>query len=303
LQRCTGESRQTIEQALDYFLFQGSERDELWAHPLITISRDLLAPVLFPLRAPNLVRSLELWAQQGGLDLEVRGDAFEESVRLQIGRAAANSKKLRDVDVLPGALVLGDQKEEIDFVARVGRTVLMGEAKCQLFPTAAFELHNYYRRLEGAASQIQRKVDYARLNQDELKAVLWEGEAAPKEPLEIIPVIITNLQLGVGMNIGGVPVADLLVLRRFLRDGVHERFVVVAPDGATHAGEQVVLYTSDEEAQAALAEYLATPPQLDTAKSLLRLTTVPLLSFDRAAYAVHYEVQPPPLTSPGKGGG
>jgi hypothetical protein len=50
-----------------------------------------------------------------------------------------------------------DENEEIDIVIWLQDTILLGEAKCNVYPANPIEIHNYFEDLRQASFQIGRK--------------------------------------------------------------------------------------------------------------------------------------------------
>lgn len=260
---------------IDFLIFSPSQQEEIWARPFIALDDQLVTPVVACLTNPNPLRMVEKWMKLGGIDLQQRGEAFEEHAREQLAEALSASSILKG-GVCPHRYKLkrrADNPGDIDLILWFGNTVLIGEVKCTLFPARASEFHNYFTTLERAGRQISRKAAAFKSGTDQF----WRQIAKSPPPAEtrVVPFVLTNLCFGVGMRFSGVPAVDLLILERFVGDGFLERFVMFEPDGKHTAGETLKFYSSAEEAEQAVERYLCDPPQLEHFRTgLHRVTNV-----------------------------
>lgn len=274
------------EQLLDLLTFS-NVREELWLRPFVRVDNETVAILVSALKAPNLLRSIEQWMKVGGFDLDRRGGAFERFVRERL----AQGNKLSSFQIVrrPFTLEAENAREEIDLVARVGSTIIVGEVKCSILPTEPIEVHRYFDdRLRSGATQAARKAEFVKANFDAFVSQAGFTEVR-EEDADIIPVVLTNLALGVGMSFGGVPVVDLLILRRFVDEGVVGHNGYLNQDGEVVVESEEPLYASEAEAETALKEYLRDPPQLRQYKEQLDAVPMPITSVsddDKPAYFI-----------------
>jgi hypothetical protein len=255
----------TIARALiDFLTFSESQSDEVWARPLVQLDNETVTPVLTCLIQPNPLRMVEKWMKFGGLELQGRGEKFEQHAREQLTETLAESRLLKDAGICPHRYRfkgLADNPGDIDLLIWFGDTVLVGEAKCSLFPARASEFHNYFATLERAANQVRRKASAFDSQADRF----WRDVAKRSAPekTNVVPFILTNLCVGVGLKFADVPVTDILILERFLGDGFLKRFVIFDPNKMCYTGgEKLELYNTSQEAEKIIAAYLSDPPQL-----------------------------------------
>lgn len=273
-------------------------REELWLRPFVRVNEETVAMLVTALKAPNLLRSIEQWMNIGGLDMDRRGEAFERFVRDELFQR----NKLADFQMVqePFILEVEDTSEEIDLVARIGNTIMVGEVKCTILPTEPIEVHRYFNdRLSLGASQAARKAEFAKANFDAFVSEAGFTEIAEVDA-EIIPIVLTNLTLGVGLPVDGVPIVDLLILGRFIDDGVVGHNVYFNDDGERVVEYEERLYASEAEAAANLKEYLRNPPQLRQYKAQLDALPVPITSVsedDKPAYLMKLVSASPEITS------
>jgi hypothetical protein len=145
-----------IDAAL-HFLTYRRRSDGLWQKPLIALNDDEFLIASGPFFYGNMLRTAERWLRQGGFDLEKRGPVFEKLARERIAELLQGSSLLVDSSVAPGRVLVGPNREEIDLLIRIGQLLLVGEAKCQLFPADAIERYRFHERLRQGAAQARRK--------------------------------------------------------------------------------------------------------------------------------------------------
>lgn len=262
------------EQILDLLTFS-DVREDLWLRPFVRIDAETVAIVVSALKSPNLLRSIEQWMKVGGFDLDRRGGAFERFVRERL----AQGNKLSNFEIVrrPFKLEVGGIEEEIDLVARVGSTLIVGEVKCSILPTEPMEVYRYFDdRLRTGAAQAARKARFARANFDAF--ISQAGFTEVGEEADVIPLVLTNLALGVGMSFDEVPVVDLLILRRFIDEGAVGHNGYLNQDGEMVVESEERLYASEAEAATALKEYLRNPPQLRQYIAQLDAVPMPIAS-------------------------
>jgi hypothetical protein len=252
-------------------------REELWLRPFVCVDEEKLAVLVSALKAPNLLRSIEQWMKVGGLNLDRRGPAFERFVR----ESLAQSNILSSFEVVQRPFTLrseGGEEEEIDLVARIGTTVIIGEVKCSIQPTEPMEEHRYFdTRLRSGAAQAARKAGFVRTNLNTFANQAGFTDIR-EEDASVIPIVLTNLALGVGHSFYDVPVVDLWILRRFIAEGVVIHDARLDRNGNLVEGREEQLYASEEEAEATLKGYLDNPPQLKRYKAQLSPEPMPILS-------------------------
>lgn len=245
--------------AVSCFTFPNDPRQDLWFYPFVDAGQGRVAVLIDVLESPNLLRSLEHWLATGGVDLDARGRLFEQWVRSHLRRRCT----LYDADISSKSLnasVSGSQ-EEVDCVLRVGATVLVAEIKCTVRPSTPIAEHRYAQVLGDAATQARRKAGFV---QEHYQVVARELDWRPDRPEEpdVQPLVITNLPLGLGRRLEGVPVVDLTSFAAFLSRGVVRRGVVL-DGGKETGGERVPLVPGGGSEDKALARFLESPPQLD----------------------------------------
>lgn len=264
----------TISAAIDFLTYR-RRSDGLWQKPLIPLDANEFVIASAPLKHGNLLRTAERWLRQGGFDLDRRGPVFEALARKNIAGFLGESPILRDHYVAPEPVLVGSSREEIDILVRIGRLVLIGEAKCQLFPVEPIEEYRFRERLKEGAAQATRKAAAVRNSLAELQAII--GLRA-LDDVSVIPFVLSNHLLGSGYPIGCTPVVDLLYLGALLRQGYFRTMVVTGRDGEENPGNIIRFYTDQADAERRIPQLLSDQPVVRVYEPLIsrRIRPVPL---------------------------
>ena len=261
-----------------FFTFKPDGTSDLWSSPMIQLEGKLL-PLVSPILTGNLLRNIELWLKRGGVDLSKRGNLFEVHVRKEIYESIKSSSILKNSGCYTSSLKLGENNEQIDIVFYVGNRILVGEAKCSLYPTDPIEYYNIFDTFQYASEQARRKSKKVFECFSELKLKFKELSHLNQQDIQIIPFIITNTTVGVGYSINDVPIVDLFILDRFI-EGTWDKFTVFDPRGAKKVGETVTFYTTESEASDYIDKYLRNPPQIDLYRSFIKVDHFSHIKFD-----------------------
>lgn len=177
--------------------------------------------------------------------------------------------------------------------------VLLGEAKCQTFPSEPLERRKYLNTLEDAAGrQLKEKYSAVLRNRGAVLKELGLDEKLSADRVRFVPFILTNHALGVGWQIEDTPVIDLKMLRQYLRDGTWHPLTERSEGRTVTVGRQR-LYTDEEDASRSLGELMMNPPQTEFYRRHLRAARVPyghLRSGGKRLKRVEYEVRLPVST-------
>jgi hypothetical protein len=289
--RCSDVSIPVATAIVDTLTLTGTPREEIWFRPFVPVSGNKLTFVVAALRFPNVLRSIEEWLRFGGLDLGARGVLFEEYLR----KRAADDSRVPGVYVHPEPIATTDAIGDIDLWIELGATVIVGEAKCSLFPASPVENNRYRETLAGAASQAAAKAAFVR--DDPATIFTRIGRAMPRDGLRILPVVVSNLTVGSGLNFSGVPVVDAVILGKFFAEGYLEQQVIVRSGESDRVGSRVVFYETPDAAESAIEQYLLKPPQVSTVLPLIKESIRPLFTLVGAetvstvAFAVQFTPQ------------
>lgn len=252
----------------------------VWHRPLIACGDgEHLMMVAGVLVWGSSLRAVERWLQIGkGTDLTKtkNGLRFERAVRASAAGALAENAILRPVSSKVAAVPKGKDREEIDLLVRIGRTLVVAEIKCLLGPSDPIDRYDYLRKLQDAAEQARRKAAWLADHPDATAEFLSE----PKTPdLRHLPLVIVNQSNGAGWSFDGCSVIDAHLFNLFLSGGEYHSSAAFPLDGQADASfKRSVLYTSAEEAEAAMPSVFIEHPGLTLFREALdwTATTVPL---------------------------
>ena len=259
-------TREQANQILEFFTFGSDSKTsgDLWFRPFVRLGQDRVLAVLAPLASGNLEREIETWFSRLHLVKEEKGNAFEVRVRTGVERVAYDSelKSMSEIYQSHFSVEIDHQCEEIDFIARLGNKLIIGEIKCLAYPVGCIELHNHMEKLHQGCEQAARKAKFVVINMDAVIRSATLHFIVPVEDIEVIPLVISNYPFGIGTSHEDVPIVDLIALEAFFigtyEHGVHTRGVQVLD-----AGRKVGFWDVPENASDALKRYLACPPQVE----------------------------------------
>ncbi|KAF0141399.1 MAG: hypothetical protein FD122_1647 [Stygiobacter sp.] len=245
---------------IEFLTYSGNNEDELWIKPFYKVDDDLYFSC-GTLMFPNLLRSIEHWMKNGGIELSDKGPLFEIYIKKEIDGAIKKSSMIKNAGVFLEKLIIkkDDIKEEIDLVIWIGSKIIIGELKCVLYPTSPLEEYRYHNRLIEAKDQIKRKKIFVENNLETFLTKISLRDKINIEEIKIIPFVLTNLLIGGGKDIDGIPVIDLLLLNKYLRDGEMPLLVVIDKDGGEKAQHRHKFYENEQEAIDKLEEYIRNP--------------------------------------------
>jgi hypothetical protein len=271
---------------VDLLTFRDDHRIDLWSRPFIEVNGSDVAVLRAVLSATNLNRLVTRWIRDAGFSLDERGPLWEEEIR----SAVSNGNKLANAQIHPKSFEFrtGSGVEEIDFLARIGNTVLVGEAKCSLIPTNAHDYARFVELLADAADQAARKADcIEREASSFLKQISWGAQ----EPLRVLPFVITNQAQGVGYQFGAVPVVDRLILERYFNEAELQQGVLRAGTKILSTAKTIRFYATPDEAEQNVESYLSDPPQLAIPRANVITEGVPLPPFSHEFLGCHVVVR------------
>lgn len=246
---------------VEFLTYRGLPAQELWAQPLVPVSDDAVAPIFAAALHADPLRLVDVWLRQFGVDMAVRGVAFEAYVRTELKDCIEDSPLLSHSKVLDREFFLRpieDRKEEIDVLFVVDNLVVVGEAKCSVPPTDAKAYALHRRLIEGAVAQVSRKAVAVDRHRDVFRSQLSEMGIEVPFDFKILPIVILNAAFHAGMAVDGVPVVDMYVLNVFFSG----KLVEVATGIDMKSVREKVLYKSVEEAVDQAATILKSPPQM-----------------------------------------
>jgi hypothetical protein len=195
--------------------------------------------------------------------------------------------------VADSTVYVGSDREEIDLLIRIGSLILVGEAKCQLFPASAIETSRYRERLREGAEQASRKAEAVRQNvSDVFIALDFDNDS----DITVVPFVLSNTPIGSGFPIDGVAVCDLLYFGTLLRDGGLRTMAILNRDGVQDQGIFNEYYKNQTEAEKRIPELLIDQPVVKVFKKMVKKRARPMpILFNRVKIAeVYYAVSTDP---------
>lgn len=264
---------------LEHFTFDGRERIDPWLHPLLQIGEEYVV-IVSSLNHSNPVRLVEHWMAVGGLDLGERGKLFEQHVHTSVAAACRSSRFSPSCEVATAGLeftpcvdvpVIGETKEQIDLAFRLGGTVLICEDKCCVYPVEPRDRYHYFKRIRIGREQVSRKAKFVRAHLSEFMRLYFPAYREDISAVRVVPLVITNLAFGSGSrSADSVPVADLVMLTRYLDEGVftpHAEFSL--DDGLKPQGKPTPLYRTKREFENNIVPFVSEPPLINGYRNAL----------------------------------
>lgn len=261
---------------LEFLTYTGKRANELWAQPLVPASDAAVMPV-FPALTAEPSRLLDVWLRQLGVDLALRGPAFEQHVRSELEQMISDSSLKALATVLPKPLVFtaaGGRREEIDVLLQIGDIVIIGEAKCALRPTESKQIARHRNVLIQGAAQVARKAAAVVAHPAAFRKLLLDHGMNVPASYRILPMVIVNNAIHAGFPIDGVPIVDLFILRVFFEGEFTD--TVMDMTGPNRDVRRHRIYANAAEGPAKLEKYLLKPPQMATYVDGLRERWIPV---------------------------
>lgn len=272
-------SRSQAEAIVNFLTFKGAIGEELWSQPLVSVSPTAVVPVFAALSAPNLRRLVDIWLRQLGVDLSLRGPAFEAYMREMVQQFIAGSPLLSgSAACLDSALKFrstAGRPEEIDLIFSLGSLVFVCELKCILAPSEAKQVAFHRKTIRDAVAQVQRKVAAVNANKTAFRNQLAVSGFNIPEDFEAVPLVVLSGAIHAGYEVDGVGVADEYTLSVFFEGEVRDA-VLQEPNGQMRTVKKTVLYNTVPEAVNAARTYFLDPPQLKVFKGGLKQRQVPI---------------------------
>lgn len=234
----------------------------LWLHPLVKLDDNELLIVKPSVKYGSTIRFAEKTLQTLlGSDLSKTTDpgiAFENELRVATNKKLNENPIIKDFICLQHAIRRKrEDEEEIDMLLRIGKVVIVVEAKCFLAPSEPIERFNHLKRLEDAAVQAERKAKWVQKNISKFASLLTYDQP---QDLEVIPLVILNQRVGSGLFINGVQITDIFFWNLFVSHGFYNSGAALAKD--SHVLETTTMYRSEKEAETRIKDIFGSPPTM-----------------------------------------
>lgn len=209
----TGFGKKDIDVFLNNLTWANSKN--LWFHPLVkSPSPPGYFFVMTPILYLHTERVINYWLANFQLPIGNRGAWFEKYIEEKLNLMQNSPTEIK---------IIGSRKfqifneippeEEIDLLIFLNGSIILGEAKCQFLPETIMHNFNYLDTLTLASEQAKRKARWVKNNIEFIAKSL--GVDLQNFSGEVIPIVITEPSIGVGLIIDDVPVLDLLLLRNY----------------------------------------------------------------------------------------
>jgi len=262
---------------IDALTFTGIDSQDLWRQPLVCMAGNysLVVPTAY---LAKLERVVEGWMLQGGLDLERRGGEFENFCRNELMADSKNSPVATSIQVISHEVRFTNDhgiKRKIDIVVIIGRTILLIEAKCIVWPDDSLKITNYRDRVCDAAQQAKEYKEFVCADLAGFVQRLRRLGAKVPDDAQVAACVLTNSAVYAGFPVNGIPIVDLPILQRYFSN----KYVKIdqRSRGESVNEHAIRFYRTGEEAGKNLESYLLSPPQLSDMKDYVtkRIVTFP----------------------------
>lgn len=297
-------SKEQANEIIDIFVFQGEYSDDLWCQPLVKINEDDFTIINCSLKTPNLLRCLGIWLKKTGwkkedLDNSDLGDKlgklFENSIRSELQK----TNKLKSLQVYDYPIYLekkAKDPKDTDLIMAIGNKIIIGEIKYNIkYPTEPIEYDKMFQKLEKASEQLSKRKEYIEKN---IHSILEQLKLTHLniDNIKIIPVIISNLSVAAGHNFNGFPVVDASVLKTYISNNTIRLCDFTLSQNNKLNKEfkkEIMLYSSEQEAEDKIEKYLENPPQLSEISKNTKWAKIllPSILFNKKIFAIKPTVE------------
>ena len=262
-----------VKNIIDFLSYDSLPKQELWSHPIIPISGNELILLTTAIVDNQLLRSVEDWLGVLNIDLSKKGDLFEKNIIQKINEYASKNKYLVNYSpAISGKYKVNGSSEEIDFLMKVGQTILVGELKSIVTTDTPISHFNTLNILEHATDQAVRKAEFVKSNIEELCIQLDWLPAQQPEDVEIVSFVLNSNRVYSGFTLNDVPVCDDLIFASYFEDN-QVPLVSVRGEGSIEHLAWLEIYDGFDSFQNNIKSYLHTPPQIQESKDDLALKT------------------------------
>jgi len=263
IKKSTGFEYGKIIKIFNFIEYKASEKQDLWCHPIISVSDYQYAFLTSALVTPVIIRVVEHWLVKLGIELQDKGLTYEKLVVDGINSAINQNAKILDFDKAVSRRIKFDKaEEEIDLICRIGNLILIGEAKSIVTTDSPISNYRTVETLKKASAQVKRKTEFVKNNLPSLFEKLnWKYE--PDIEYVYAQCILNSGRMYVGFDIDGVPVCDEKILIKYFNES--EIPLLSVFDEKSNKERHlawVKLYNNFDELKDNLNLYLNFPPQV-----------------------------------------
>lgn len=253
----------------------------IWERPLIKFD-EYLVPIMLPLLAPNTLRIIDHWLEQGGFDLDSRGILFEQFIKEDLRTTLLRKKyefNIPDQNIFRNQ---NDDFEEIDLIIELKNITILAELKCIKFPFDPRDYHNMHKRLTEAAKQIKRKTDFIKQNIIALSDINYFSKP-------MVSLVITNYPIFSGIIIDNIPVTDFSLIENYFITGSLTKGISMNGGDNKKLLQELKYYTNEDEFCDNLEMFFKNPiPISDKIQDIIIEDTLISLPFAIPRIKMHY---------------
>ena len=248
-----------VSKILNFISFDGAAGKDLWCHPIIEMnSSSSYIFLTSALVSPNILRVAEHWISQSGMGMGEKGAVFEENIVQEFNISLQDNNIIEDYDAAVSGNLKIEGHEEVDFLCRIGKKIIVGEAKSVVTTDSPISSYRTWRRLGEAACQLKRKVNFIRENERGVFDILnWKHNLDKK--YEYTGVIINSSGMFCGNKIDGFTICDIRILTAYFKSKV---FPILSYDNFNSVA-WIEFYKDFIGMQEKFDRYLDNLPQID----------------------------------------
>lgn len=275
----TGLEYPKVLKIINFLTFKGGKNEDLWCQPLIMHESQEFVVLYSSISSPNFDRLIEHWLIKLGVDIRDKGYSFEDKLIENISESLNHSNKLVSFEMpVSKRIKLENDEEEIDFIMRVGRKIIIGEAKSIVTTDSPISKYRTLNVLKKASAQAKRKLKFVQDNvEDVFRKLNWEFI---DEEFDYIPIIFNSNKAMVGFKVDEVPVCDELIFSSYFK----KNKVPLFSDDTGKSLAWFELYNDENELVENLDKYLANPPQVNMSSENYRYDSMRLPLIKDSSY-------------------
>lgn len=285
LKKSTGFKVDKIDRILNFIEYKALKKQDLWCHPIISISTQQYALSTSALITPVILRVVEHWLVTLNVEIQDKGLTYEKLIIDGVNLAIRKNPHIKDFDgAVSRRIKVKSAEEEIDLILRIGDVILIGEAKSIVTTDSPISNYRTVETLRYAASQVKRKTDFVENNLEKVFEKLnWQYDSSNKYIFS--KCILNSGRMYVGFDIDGIPVCDEKILLKYLSENtIPLASVFDEITGNYKHLAWVELYSNFEEFKENLDLYLNNPPQIFENEEHFEYKTISLPYLNEGSY-------------------
>ncbi|QFI37589.1 hypothetical protein FR932_06910 [Moritella marina ATCC 15381] len=284
LQNATGYPIEKIKIILQFIEFKGARGEDLWCHPIVSISESEYALITSALLTPVMIRVVEHWFVKLNITLQGKGKTYEKNIIHPLNHNILLNCYIDDYDkAISGDVKSDSGVEDIDLLVRVGETILIGEAKSIVTTDSPISQYRTINILKHAAKQAKRKAKFVEDNIESVfKNLGWFFDKSKK--YTFTKCILNSGRMYVGSEIDDVPVCDEKIINKYFEENIIPLISSYNDKNKVEHLAWFKLYDDFHELQTNLNTYLCNPPQISERNFIYNDQKLPCLS--NASYKI-----------------